>query len=211
MALDVDGCAAMMRALVPGLAVDEVELGDVRAGVAWLDSADPLVRARVAEAAALVSGEPLELPFATEIQPLFMREVGDVHRELYPEHAELYGENVSPKIERCIAVTDGEAAAATSARDAYRERMSAAFEQFDVVLTPTLAVVAPPADIDEIAAREVLIRFTFPFNALGWPALALPCGPAEDGLPASVQLVGKPGTDPLVLGIAEALERALKT
>jgi len=162
-------------------------------------------------AVSIVFGLALVTAGVEMIQPLFMREVGDVHRELYPEHAELYGENVSPKIERCIAVTDGEAAAATSARDAYRERMSAAFEQFDVVLTPTLAVVAPPADIDEIAAREVLIRFTFPFNALGWPALALPCGPAEDGLPASVQLVGKPGTDPLVLGIAEALERALKT
>ena len=34
---------------------------------------------------------------------------------------------------------------------------------------------------------------------LGWPALALPCGAAEDGLPASVQLVGRPGDDALVL------------
>jgi aspartyl-tRNA(Asn)/glutamyl-tRNA(Gln) amidotransferase subunit A len=210
MALDVGGCAAMMRALAPGLAAEEVSLGDVRAGVAWVDSAEPLVRERVAAAAALIPAEPVELPFATDIQPLFMREVGDVHRELYPENAELYGENVSPKIERCIAVTDVEAAAATSAREAYRERMAAAFDRFDVVLTPTLAFVAPAADIDEIATRDRFVRFTFPFNALGWPALALPCGPAEDGLPASVQLVGKPGTDPLILGIGKALERALK-
>ena len=33
-----------------------------------------------------------------------MREVADVHRELYAEHAELYGENIAPKIERCLAV-----------------------------------------------------------------------------------------------------------
>ena len=55
-----------------------------------------------------------------------------------------------------------------------------------------------------------MIQFTFPFNALGWPALALPCGAAEDGLPASIQLVGRPGDDALVLAAATALERALK-
>ena len=53
------------------------------------------------------------------------------------------------------------------------------------------------------------MRLTFPFNALGWPALALPCGPAEDGLPASVQLVGRPGDDALVLAVGELLERLL--
>jgi aspartyl-tRNA(Asn)/glutamyl-tRNA(Gln) amidotransferase subunit A len=211
MALDVDGCTAMMAALVPGFAAEEVALGDVRAGVAWLDAADPLVRARVGEAAALLSAEPMELPFGKEIEPLFMREVGDVHRELYPEHAELYGENISSKIERCIAVSDGEAAAAEAAREAYRERMTEAFEPFDVVLTPTLSCVAPRVDVDEIATRDRLIRLTFPFNALGWPALALPCGAAEDGLPASVQLVGLPGTDPFILGLGKAVERRLKS
>jgi Asp-tRNA(Asn)/Glu-tRNA(Gln) amidotransferase A subunit family amidase len=44
-----------------------------------------------------------------------------------------------------------------------------------------------------------MIQLTYPFNALGWPALALPCGRAEDGLPASVQLVGRAGADALVL------------
>ncbi len=46
-------------------------------------------------------------------------------------------------------------------------------------------------------------------NALGWPPLALPCGRAEDGLPASIQLAGRAG-DALVLAAATALERALK-
>ena len=54
-----------------------------------------------------------------------------------------------------------------------------------------------------------MIRFTFPFNALGWPALALPAGPAEHGLPASLQLVGRAGDDPLVLAEGAALEPAL--
>ncbi len=41
--------------------------------------------------------------------PVFMREVADVHRELYAEYGELYGDNLRPKIERCIAITDAEA------------------------------------------------------------------------------------------------------
>jgi aspartyl-tRNA(Asn)/glutamyl-tRNA(Gln) amidotransferase subunit A len=45
---------------------------------------------------------------------------------------------------------------------------------------------------------------------LGWPALALPAGPAEAGLPASLQLVGRPGDDALVLAAGEALEASLE-
>jgi aspartyl-tRNA(Asn)/glutamyl-tRNA(Gln) amidotransferase subunit A len=210
MAADVDGCVAMMEAFLPGFVAEDVAIGDVRAALAWVEGTDPLVRARVEEAGALLGAEPIELPYAEEITPLFMREVGDVHREIYPESSELYGENVAPKIERCLAVSDGEAAAAAAAREAYRETMTALFEPYDVVVTPTLAFVAPPADIDEIATRARFVLRTFPFNALGWPALALPCGPAEDGLPASLQLVGLPGTDPFILGLGRTLERALK-
>jgi Asp-tRNA(Asn)/Glu-tRNA(Gln) amidotransferase A subunit family amidase len=54
-----------------------------------------------------------------------------------------------------------------------------------------------------------MIRFTYPFNALGWPALALPCGPAEKGLPASVQLVAPAGEAARVLAAGALLERAL--
>jgi aspartyl-tRNA(Asn)/glutamyl-tRNA(Gln) amidotransferase subunit A len=84
-------------------------------------------------------------------------------------------------------------------------------DSFDLLITPTLAIVAPPADVVEVDVRDTMIQFTRPFNTLGWPALALPCGPAEDGLPASVQIVGKPGADALVLGAGLALEAALRS
>ena len=61
-------------------------------------------------------------------------------------------------------------------------------------------------DAADDSLRLGITRFTNPFNALGWPALALPCGRAEHGLPASVQLVGRLGADPLVLAAGEALE-----
>ena len=78
-----------------------------------------------------------------------------------------------------------------------------------MLVTPTMMFVAPPADVDELSTRNRFIRFTYPFDVLGWPAIALPCGIAEDGLPASVQLAGRPDEDALVVAAARALEAAL--
>jgi Asp-tRNA(Asn)/Glu-tRNA(Gln) amidotransferase A subunit family amidase len=168
------------------------------------------VRDRVLEAAAFFwRAEPLAFPDAAGTQAMFMREIADVHRELYAEQAELYGDNIRPKIERCLAVSDAEVAEAVRAREALRAEAELAFGEHRLLLAPTLAFVAPPADVDEIGERASFVQFTYPFNALGWPALALPAGPAEGGLPASVQLVGKPGDDAYVLSAGLALEASL--
>ena len=210
MARDVARCVRAMTALAPGFAPADVELEDLEVGVAWLELADPQVRARVeATAEHLPRRRHLDLTLALDVGPAFRREVADVHRELFLEHAESYGENVRIKLERCLEVTDAEYERAANARDAYRERLLEAAAAVDLVLTPTLVCVAPVAPTDEVALRDKLTCLTFPFNATGWPALALPCGPAEDGLPASVQLAAPPGQDALVLGAGAALERAL--
>jgi aspartyl-tRNA(Asn)/glutamyl-tRNA(Gln) amidotransferase subunit A len=212
MALDVAGCERMLEALAPGFAPQRVELDEVEVGVAWTEDADPLVRARVEEAAArFPRRRRLELPRPHALYDSFSREVADVHRELFAEHADEYTETVRLKIERCLALTDAQYERSVVARERYREQLAEAAEGVDLVVTPTLELVAPPAPADELALRGRLTRLTFPFNAVGWPAAALPCGPAEDGLPASVQLTAPQGRDAFVLGAAGALERALST
>jgi aspartyl-tRNA(Asn)/glutamyl-tRNA(Gln) amidotransferase subunit A len=210
MARDVGGCVELMQALVPGFAVEPVALDELAVGVAWTDAAEPLVRERVEAAAALFPrGRPLSFPEPVGTTAAFMRDVAGVHRELFEEHADLYGANVRTKLERCLAVSDGEAEAAAAARHEYRRLAEDALDGADLLVVPTMMLVAPPADVDDLAWRDRIVRFTYPFNLLGWPALALPCGPAEHGLPASLQLVGRPGDDAHVLAAGLALEQAL--
>jgi aspartyl-tRNA(Asn)/glutamyl-tRNA(Gln) amidotransferase subunit A len=206
MAKTVDGCVRMMQALVPGL---ELPNGaEPTVGVAWLEHCDALVRERVQEAAEQLSARAIDFPLVEDaVGPMFMREVADVHRDLFAEHSDSYGDNVRAKIERCLSVTDSEYEAAARRREEYRERCEAVMEGFDLLLVPTLPFVAPPLPDDERSVREEMIRFTLPFNALGWPALALPVGAAEDGLPSSAQIVGRAGDDALVLAAGLAQER----
>jgi aspartyl-tRNA(Asn)/glutamyl-tRNA(Gln) amidotransferase subunit A len=211
MARTVGDCARMLEALVPGFERrPPAALDDLDVGVLWTEVAEAHVRSRVTAASTLFPrSRAIELPYPEEVGSVFMREVAEVHRELYAENADLYGEDVAAKIELCLAVTDAEYERGLRAREEYRSHAEAVMGGLDLLLTPTLPVVAPPTGIGDPALRRTLIRCTFPFNTLGWPALALPCGAAEEGLPASAQLVGRAGDDALVLAAGEALEAAL--
>jgi aspartyl-tRNA(Asn)/glutamyl-tRNA(Gln) amidotransferase subunit A len=207
MARDVATCERMMEALADGFApAGAVDLGDLKVALAWTEHASPLIAARIRAAAARF-GEvrDVDLPFPEGTYPVFDREAAEVHADLWRDHREEYGANVAFKIGRAMEVEDAAVAAAQRARAQYRERMAQLMADADLVVTPTLAEVAPPAGIGDLELRARLLRFTYPFNVIGAPALAMPCGAAEDGLPASVQLVGRPGEDAVVLAAGRAL------
>jgi aspartyl-tRNA(Asn)/glutamyl-tRNA(Gln) amidotransferase subunit A len=209
MAHSVETCEELFAALAPGYEPATLEdLEELDVGVLWTGEADPAVRADVERAAAAFPRRRrVALPGADDVAPVFMREVAEVHRERFAACPDLYGVNVRTKIARCLAVTDAEYRAALHRRSEYRERLAEVFDRVDLLVTPTLPCAPPPADVDELAVREQLIRFTFPFNATGAPALAVPVAPSASALPASVQLVGAPGDDALVLAAGRALAR----
>ena len=107
------------------------------------------------------------------VAPAFMREVGDVHRELYAEHARALRREHRGKIERCLALTDAEYAAAQRARGraprSGRRRRSTASTCSS---TPMLSCPSRRPTCDELEVRAAMTLFTFPFNALGWPGPA---------------------------------------
>jgi amidase len=83
------------------------------------------------------------------------------------------------------------------------------FERFDLLVTPSTA--APASPHGEYLTRYVSglgSAFTRPFNVTGQPALSLPLGWPDDGLPRGVQLIADHGREDLLIRVAGALESA---
>ena len=89
------------------------------------------------------------------------------------------------------------------------------FDRCDVLLTPTIAHRPPAVGIlDGVGTVRSALRSTPAiayaalWNVAGNPAAAVPCGLAEDGLPTSVQLVGRTDDEATLFSLAAQIERA---
>ena len=109
MARTVSECADMMAALAPEMdPVPTISPGDVEVGLAWVGEADPLIRARVEEAAAIFPDcRDIPLPAMPKgIQDVRRRETAETHAKLFSEYRDRYGHDVAAKLDRCMEVTD---------------------------------------------------------------------------------------------------------
>jgi amidase len=94
-----------------------------------------------------------------------------------------------------------------------RWQVGAIFRRFDVVLAPTTA--RPPMPVGTIdglsglATDRTMIQYcpyTWPWNATGWPAVNVPAGLTEAGLPIGVQLIGPESREAELIALAAQLE-----
>lgn len=106
--------------------------------------------------------------------------------------------------------------AARAAETPFRRRLGAIFEQVDVVLTPTTAKAPPP--VGQLrdkgywatsTAASAACPFAWPWNVVGWPAISVPAGFTEAGLPIGAQLVAHAEAEALLLSLAAQLEEPL--
>lgn len=108
-------------------------------------------------------------------------------------------------------------AAARAAEPLLHKKIGRFFDDFDIVLAPTTATPPPRAEeIDGIGvgATNTLITgacpYTWPWNVLGWPAINVPAGFTDAGLPVGAQLMGTDSTEPLLIAVAAQLEADLR-
>jgi aspartyl-tRNA(Asn)/glutamyl-tRNA(Gln) amidotransferase subunit A len=90
------------------------------------------------------------------------------------------------------------------------------WNEVDLLLTPTSAIIAPKigqatVEIDGSPedTRMAATRFVRPFNVLGLPAISIPCGAGEFGMPLGLQIVGKAFAEAKIFLAAACLEAAL--
>ncbi len=124
---------------------------------------------------------------------------------------------LAPRVRRHAAV--GRAALAAGfprekGRAQWQEQAERFFADHDVLLTPTLA--KPPRRardwhrrgwLANLASNALYAPFAAPWNLAGWPAMSVPAGVGPNGTPLGVQLVGRPGSEAVLLAVAAQLEQ----
>lgn len=107
--------------------------------------------------------------------------------------------------QRGSVVTGAEYSHALALRPFAQAHMRGLLGDADVLLSPTVGVTAPA--LAGPITREPLVAFTFAVNYAGFAAATLPCGLVQ-GLPAGLQIIGRPGSEGLILQISRAFEAA---
>ncbi len=99
--------------------------------------------------------------------------------------------------------------------DRLGRRMEEFFDDFDLLLTPTMAVPAFPIEQrpSVIGGRKVepfwgFLPFTYLINITGQTAASIPCGYSEDGMPIGLHIIGPRGSEAKVLQASAAFEQA---
>jgi aspartyl-tRNA(Asn)/glutamyl-tRNA(Gln) amidotransferase subunit A len=157
---------------------------------------------------------PLD-PVVGAHRAIIFSEAAAAHEELIRTRAADLSDEVRPLLQGGLFLTATQYLGAQQARKktiaAYRE----IWKSFDVLVTPTSPIVAPPiaATTARFGDREIpLVRafldLTLPFNLTGQPAISVPCGFTKAGLPVGLQLVGRPFDEATLFRAAEAYEAA---
>ena len=157
-------------------------------------------------------------PEVVNPEKAFTTIVGTRIATVLQDKMEEWRERISPGLVRFIEMNKDKTATeyVNACLDllAYRSAIAPFFEEYDLLLTPTVAV--PPFELGKFGPREIAgskvspiswMAFTFPFNITGQPAASVPCGWTDDGLPVGLQIVGRRFDDAAVLRAAAAFER----
>ena len=206
--------------------------GRLRIGFTAPDPIHPEVRAAVEQVATLLQGmghAVEEKDMETDLPALWQTytQMSVVEPANFWAHAEtLVGRPVTQQDVEPItwAVIQAGRATPATAHAARVESLRQSARQivqdllpYDVYITPTLTQPPRPQgyydmSMTDLAAYNALwadAMFLFPFNISGQPAMSLPLGQFQNGLPLGIQIIGRQGQEGLLLAVARLLEQAM--
>ena len=132
-----------------------------------------------------------------------------VHRDRLKEHPELFGDDIRRRLEDGANTPLADYILARHTQTEVRKTFEQFFESYDFLITPTTPIAAPTIEgHDAVEQAGRLTRFTAPFNLAGLPALSLPCGFTNEGLPIGLQIISRAWGEFKVLNIGHAFEQA---
>ncbi|UNB53144.1 amidase [Mycolicibacterium sp. YH-1] len=185
----------------------------------------PVVKTRVSAAIARLEEAGAEL---IEVQlpladvslaigwSILMAEAGAYHHDSLAQRAHLFGDDVRALVEGGQTVLAGDYVRGVRARSLMQSQWHDLFERerLDALLCPTVPVTAPLvgqqllqwSDGTESDVLSTYARWSQPANVTGLPALSVPCGSDDLGLPIGLQVIGRPLQESTVLRIGRAYE-----
>jgi aspartyl-tRNA(Asn)/glutamyl-tRNA(Gln) amidotransferase subunit A len=194
---------------------------DLRVGVPrayFFEDLDPEVASAVEHAltgiatlGAHIKEVRLEVPTDRTLQAA---EAYAYHAEDVAKHPELYQAETVRRIRTGEKVTAAEYMQKRRELEVARRNIRDVFADVDLLVTPTTPLPAPTiadlrANADALRPAELkLLRHTRPFNVWGLPAISVPCGFTQGGLPIGFQIAGPHWREDLVLRLAFAYEQA---
>lgn len=209
--LGVPNASAMLDRGVKGMKIGVIRHFWERDG-----EADPEIAAAMEQALAVYRGLGAELvdielaplaDYAACMKDIMAGEAYAWHRATMEANGNAYGELARERIGAGAKQTTADYLEAM----ATRERLQAAFldSMRDVEAALTIVSLAPPPRFDDADGmrRSYGLEGRPPFNVVRAPALAMPMGFTSDGLPISIQTIGKPFDEATVYRVAAAYER----
>jgi aspartyl-tRNA(Asn)/glutamyl-tRNA(Gln) amidotransferase subunit A len=190
----------------------------------YFDGVEPEIRSSVEKARDAAAGlgariVPVRVPeikaLNTVSRLILLAEASTV-LEPYLHRRDQFGPDVLALLDqgRLLAATDY--VNAQRLRGLFQQQFRDLFEHIDCLFTPTVPIGAPRIgqktviiDGGEEDTRLASTRFVRAINVLGLPAISIPCGRSSEGLPASLQIVGGPFAERMLLRTAAALEDAM--
>lgn len=182
------------------------------------ESVEAVIAAYQAAGAEIVDISLPELEITQDaLFTIVLCEGSSYHRKLIRAHGDLYDPATRAIVQLGELVPATHYLAAQQARALYRDALSRAFAEhrLDATLWPTMPITTAPLDkLNDLRADGYpetpitsMCHHTFNANLAGLPALSVPCGITEAGLPFGFQLTGRAFDEAMVYRIARAYER----